>query len=73
MSLEDGCRSFHVKKSNKSLDCFTGKYIDFANMAFKPHPDNFVGLDKEAKDKLTSNTETRMNTRGSLFLPISVS
>ena len=73
MSLHDGCRDFHVRKSNKSLDCFTGKPLDFAKMAFKPHPDNFIGLDKAAKDKATSNTDTQMNTRGSLFLPISVS
>ena len=73
MSLHDGCRDFHVWKRNKSLDCFTGKPLDFANMAFKPHPDNFIGLDKAAKDKAATNIDTQMNTRGSLFLPISVS
>ena len=72
VAIQDGCEKLYVKKNDSSIDCQTGQSINLPNLAFKPHPDNFIGLEKAATEKAKMSKrqkQAQASNEKALFIP----
>ena len=72
VAIQDGCEKLYVKNNDSSIDCQTGQSINLPNLAFKPHPDNFIGLEKAATEKAKMSErqkQAQASNEKALFIP----